>query len=57
MAEDVGQVKTRLASLASRITNLETAVHKTNLETAVHKRLDAMQKQIDSVGARLTRSD
>jgi hypothetical protein len=48
MAEDVGQVKTRLASLASRITNLETAVH---------KRLDAMQKQIDSVGARLTRSD
>jgi len=46
MAEDIGQVKTRLASLESRVTGLEATVH---------KRLDALQKQIDNIGARLDR--
>jgi hypothetical protein len=45
MAKDNELVKTRLAGLESRVTNLETAMH---------KRLDGMQKQIDNIGARLS---
>jgi transcriptional regulator with XRE-family HTH domain len=48
MAEDIDQVKVRLAYLESRVTSLETAVH---------KRLDSMQKQIDNIGPRLDRTD
>jgi transcriptional regulator with XRE-family HTH domain len=47
MAEDINLVKTRLAGLESRVTNLETAMH---------KRLDGIQKQIDNIGARLHRT-
>jgi transcriptional regulator with XRE-family HTH domain len=43
MAEDIGQLKSWVASLESRFSSLETAVH---------HRLDTIQKQIDNIGAR-----